>query len=297
MYNHLRMFASHILTAQDLVQYILKENVLAALEPLEANEGSSEDLSSQISRLLRLVKTQAPIPKAPAQVRDESSRRQSPHNRQKLIQAFEELLRTLDGNEPTERQQCAACQDFPIHPFITSCKHLYCEECFDELDMEAEHRVCCICHSKIEESAYYGALNSINRYLDQNADSLSSQSKTKGRQRQAGQKAANFGMKRRKTGSYSKALNLLCRDARYEDGNESSPEDEEPEDWIPIIGLDMPAAKLSKIREMIHTWIREDPAVKILVFTHFLDSVRLLEFMCTKESWSYTTVGIPKISF
>lgn len=65
-----------------------------------------------------------------------------------------------------------------------------------------------------------------------------------------------------------------------------------PEDWIPTIGQMTPSAKFTKVREILMKWIEEDKKNKILIFTQFLDTVRLLKSICEQNGWRSTTVSI-----
>jgi SNF2 family DNA or RNA helicase len=63
-------------------------------------------------------------------------------------------------------------------------------------------------------------------------------------------------------------------------------EDEEL-DWISATQGGMPGAKVDKVRELVANWIREDPDAKVVVFTQFLDFVRIFSSICTKEGWEH----------
>lgn len=65
-------------------------------------------------------------------------------------------------------------------------------------------------------------------------------------------------------------------------------------DWIPD-AVDMPSAKLSKTREYVARWVAEGEGVKVVVFTQFLDFVKILGNMCDQEEWGYTQVCIDQM--
>ncbi|KIW01890.1 hypothetical protein, variant [Verruconis gallopava] len=61
-------------------------------------------------------------------------------------------------------------------------------------------------------------------------------------------------------------------------------------DWIDQEGDDiLPSAKTVEIKAQILNWIAENPKVKIVVFTQFLNMIRILEKVCRAEGWGYTS--------
>jgi ERCC4-related helicase len=72
--------------------------------------------------------------------------------------------------------------------------------------------------------------------------------------------------------------------------DEQQNEDEEL-DWISATQGGMPGAKVDKVRELVANWIREDPDAKVVVFTQFLDFVRIFSSICTKEGWEHCRVS------
>jgi ERCC4-related helicase len=63
-------------------------------------------------------------------------------------------------------------------------------------------------------------------------------------------------------------------------------------DWIPYIGYQMPSTKLDAIKDLVDKWVKEDKKVKIVIFTQFLASVTLIEYLCQTKEWGYTKVRI-----
>ena len=89
------------------------------------------------------------------------------------------------------------------------------------------------------------------------------------------------------------SLGSTNADKNEEDDDDADPEDERIQDWIPLIGNKMPGAKITKTRDIVKSWIEKDPKSKIVIFTFFLDTIRLLEFMCHKEGWITTKARSP----
>ncbi|KAJ5107267.1 hypothetical protein N7456_003942 [Penicillium angulare] len=76
----------------------------------------------------------------------------------------------------------------------------------------------------------------------------------------------------------------------YEDESECSTEEDVEEDWMSVLGSTMPGSKVDKARKIITDWIKEDPTVKVVIFTEWINTIRLLELMCAKEKWSSITL-------
>lgn len=53
----------------------------------------------------------------------------------------------------------------------------------------------------------------------------------------------------------------------------------------------MPGAKVDKVRDLVANWVREDPDAKGVVFTQFLDFVRIFSSICAKEGWAHCRVS------
>jgi hypothetical protein len=68
-------------------------------------------------------------------------------------------------------------------------------------------------------------------------------------------------------------------------------DDEEDDiDWVALAGHLVPGAKLTAIRTCISAWFKHAAETKVIIFTQFLDMVRILGYMCMKEGWGFTTV-------
>jgi SNF2 family DNA or RNA helicase len=60
-------------------------------------------------------------------------------------------------------------------------------------------------------------------------------------------------------------------------------------DWIDQEGKDiLPSAKTIAIKAQILNWIAEDENFKIIVFTQFINMIRVLQKVCAAEGWLYT---------
>ena len=59
------------------------------------------------------------------------------------------------------------------------------------------------------------------------------------------------------------------------------------ENWISMTGEICPSAKTQAIKAQILNWFEEDPNVKIIIYTQFLDMIRILGRVCQGEQWEY----------
>lgn len=194
----------------------------------------------------------------------------------KLVGQFRQLMCELheEGNwvERLERTSCAACRLQPVNTVIADCMHLYCEECFYLISDEnpaSKGRLCAKCNSNIKEAAQ--CCFSEDMALDN--PSLSQVMASTGKQQT-----------REKTRISKKNPRETSRKivSPRTHSDESGGEDEDT-DWIVASNGDMPGAKLSKILELIRAWIVDNPGVKIVVFTQFLDFVQILVASLRRE--------------
>ena len=80
---------------------------------------------------------------------------------------------------------------------------------------------------------------------------------------------------------------------RMKSRNDNQQLDEKGEDdidWVATAGHLVPGAKLAAIRTLINSWFQDSTETIVIMFTQFLDMVRILSYMCEKEGWGYTTV-------
>jgi hypothetical protein len=303
MFLKLRMFTSHLLTSQDVVQYGLSNEIVNELKALDAKHELQVNPSGQIIRMLLLAKFEFPIPTAPVAPADDEMTHTSPTgDRAKLIRAFRDFMESLHEEERwqdrLDRLECPLCRHLPVQAIITSCKHMYCEECFHQLPDEegrlgTEIKICRGCMDPITEAAQCGVFDNVNPdgYDSSSSTGSSSQAKRKRQERAKKSKAS----KRPKKGSKGIQASTLFSKYRVQtddtDDEIESDQDFVAEDWIPVIGEHTPGAKLTKLQDIVVGWMKKDNSVKIVLFTQFLDTIRLLKYMCAQNSWAYTTVS------
>lgn len=157
-------------------------------------------------------------------------------------------------DEITRRTRCAACKQPPSEAMVTSCHHVYCHDCLNELAASAHRKlreqVQCIecgivfhdarpCERELEEFSAGG-----NPSTGSSEDSSSS------------------------TGSSKK--------------KKKKPE---LENWLYMKGEVLPSSKTVALKAQIMTWIAEDPDVKIIVYSQFIAMINLLGRICNTEDW------------
>jgi hypothetical protein len=157
---------------------------------------------------------------------------------------FKPFLSSLNVGESWEKAKkkakCGYCGKQPYKPWITSCGHLICEEpCRSNLDIEAAendspHPPCKVCG--ITPSAIHPCEVDEDDPLEAVAQGTRSRSKKK----------------------KEKERKRLSR----EDINS---------DWLGSLGDDvLPSAKTIAVKSQIMNWLKENPNVKIIVYTQFL---------------------------
>lgn len=291
----LRMFCSHLLVTQDIVKKLLTNDIMNQLRALSNKKPNPDHPTSQITRCLDGLRKNVAMPKPPQATQPEgltqSESRESqpspiPEGLQgdlvKLVQEFHTFMHELhEGGqwmERYERTNCPRCSMFPIQAVITSCKHMYCDECFCALTnetSEGEKPICQKCTTPIEAAAHCGSVDDIQIEIpppeptprankQRKKQSLPKSKYTQGR----------FGL-----------FAAVRRRNSVKGGSLDDEDDGELKDWIPEAAMQMPGAKILAVRNHITKWIADNPEVKVVIFTQFLDFVRIISDMCRKEGW------------
>ncbi|PYI08997.1 SNF2 family helicase [Aspergillus sclerotiicarbonarius CBS 121057] len=187
-----------------------------------------------------------------------------------------ELHETENWDERLERTNCPSCKFVPVNPVITSCKHLYCEECYylllNDKNTTLGKPTCRSCLDSIEEAAYY---EEQMPKQTQSVQTTPPAAKNKGKK-----------LEKKKTTKKGPGSSMRRITAGQIESDEESDADEDT-DWIKACAQHMPSAKLTKIREILAGWLAEDSSSKVVIFTQFLDFVRILITMCTTEGWPF----------
>ncbi|KAH1299953.1 hypothetical protein KXV22_005980 [Aspergillus fumigatus] len=263
----LRMISSHLLTTQNLVKGLLNSSLMRDLVEIARETRDPDHPSAQIIKWFKTLKKGVSLPAAPPDNEDLSqSRNELNGDREELVKQFHKFTTELHENGP----------------IITSCMHLYCEECYfilkNSLTSADGKPVCQTCNNPIAEAAYCGTAERI--VLDEPSVTSSLTQNNTRRTKTSSQKKSSklFGSPMFATATQRSRMKYT--------GDKQQNEDEEL-DWISAAQGGMPGAKVDKVRDLVANWVREDPDAKVVVFTQFLDFVRIFSSICAKEGWAH----------
>lgn len=167
---------------------------------------------------------------------------------------FRKYLDTLLKSEHWEaikqRTKCCACRQPPKDPQVTSCFHIYCMPCLNDLQHVAASRG--YDRAKCSEcgESYTGTQPCEDLESFETRDTSSSPNDAPKSKDKKGKK---------------------------------------DESWLTVAGEILPSAKTRAVKAQILNWIEEDENVKIIIYTQFLDVIRILGRVCNTERWSYVT--------
>ncbi|KAF4169181.1 hypothetical protein CNMCM6936_009178 [Aspergillus lentulus] len=283
----LRTISSHLLTTQNLVKRLLTSSFMRDLVEIARETRDPDHPSNQITKWFITLKKGVSLPAAPPDNEDPSlSRNELNGDREELVKQFHKFTTELHEDEQWDerlrRTSCPHCQLTPIGPIITSCMHLYCEECYfflkNSVTSEDGKPICQTCNNPIAEAAYCGTAERI--VLDEPSVPSTLTHTDSRRTKPSSQKKSSrlFGGRMFVTAAHR---------SRMKQTDDEQQNEEEELDWISATQGGMPGAKVDKVRELVANWIREDPGAKVVVFTQFLDFVRIFSSICTKEGWAY----------
>ncbi|KAJ5355842.1 Helicase C-terminal [Penicillium concentricum] len=321
----LQMFTSHPLAGEDYLKRVCNFNntLDAQLKTWVKDETSTgPSPSSRIAKCCLSGRYQTNMPMAPLRSRTESEnlRPRPPGNCAKLVSKFkakiEALWKEKDFYESDHRTWfCPGCEGLPTRAIITDCQHLYCEECFDALDDEEGNtdgvsRQCRTCKIAIKKAALYGIYDDFDTPPLEDAEFSELAGQQKRPATSETTRTANEGRtkKRRKDkypgSTFSEWLladeTLSAFDNESERGSQDEVRDKTPDeddvpcekeevdqgqDWIAKFGRSMPGAKFDAITVQVKEWLEKDSTAKIVIFTQYINSNRLLRYLCEENGW------------
>ncbi|EHA27824.1 hypothetical protein ASPNIDRAFT_119225, partial [Aspergillus niger ATCC 1015] len=276
----LRMFCSHLLTTQCIVKRLLSEgNLMKRLSRL-AKQSGDRDPSFTIVKWLVSVRRNTTVLDERENEDTFQYATELHGDETALMQNFRQLMDELHDTEIWEerlaRTNCPQCDFVPVNPVITSCRHLYCEECYYSLRMDKDKMLmepnCVSCRVPIMEAAYF----------KEDGDEKTRPATTLG----AVNRKKKQGKKTTTTKKQARSSMRRVTAPQIEESDEE-PDADEDTDWIKACARHMPSAKLTKIREILTEWLAQDSPGKIVIFTQFLDFVQILATMCQAENWPY----------
>jgi hypothetical protein len=147
-----------------------------------------------------------------------------------------------------------------------SCFHVYCKECLTAMSFESAQReevqVSCLeCGTFYREASPCSGLQELGY---NSSDTIAK-------------------VERNHERKNSKASKKKKKD-RKETGDSESDSGPEDVDWIELPGAPLPSAKTSATKACILNWLKKAPEMKIIIYTRFLDMIRILQKMCTIAS-------------
>lgn len=157
---------------------------------------------------------------------------------------FKPFLKSLKTGESWDRAKkkvrCYECEKRPKNPWVTSCGHFVCGSCLEQATLEAaendarDQSICKVC--KITPTYVHPCDSDDEGSPETVAQSTRSRS-------------------RKKKESEDKRLSR----------------DDIREDWLAGVGDDvLPSAKTIAVKAQILNWTKENPHVKIIIYTQFL---------------------------
>lgn len=280
----LRMFCSHLLTTQCIVKRLLSEgNLMKRLSKIA--KGSEESNPSYtIVQWLSTVRKNTTVLNERNDGDTGQYATELHGDETALTKNFRQLMDELHlreiWEERLERTNCPVCKSAPVNPLITSCRHLYCEECYYSLRMDKDNMLmepkCVNCRVLITEAAYF---------------------KEEGNEKTQGAWIHGVTIRKEKQRQKRTTTKKQSRSsirqitAPRADETDEEPDADEDTDWIRACAQHMPSAKLTKIREILTEWLAQESSGKIVIFTQFLDFVEILSTMCEAEGWPFVLVS------
>ncbi|KAB2573725.1 SNF2-related protein [Lasiodiplodia theobromae] len=180
---------------------------------------------------------------------------------------LQDLREGKEWEDLKKRTLCVVCNMPPDQPYVTSCYHIYCEECLEMQQHESAakgepHALCLQCSVEYIWSHPCDEfdLDSIVSDIDEadiNADDEPPVERW-----------------RKKKSKKSK-------------GKDRNDEESVTRTWIEKNGTVLPSAKTIAVKAQILNWLQQDPEAKILVYTQFISMIQIMKKICQMEEWNF----------
>ncbi|KAL3452103.1 SNF2 family N-terminal domain-containing protein [Aspergillus insuetus] len=285
LFLRLRMFCSHPLTVQQLLKELLRRGTLLGQLKTLARERSADpaDASAQIVEYIEKSRNRYKDLVQQNQAQTQAQEQQNPEDKPlfydniDLIEEYSSFMKGLHAQQQWEeafdRGGCAKCGSPPDKPVITSCLHLWCEECFTQLSINTQTAETESQESQSPEQAQLVCLKC----------TLSIESATRccfdaAKEPEQPDKPV--------TPAERKVRRQAMTSEKAKDKKKAKPENEDvwAQDWMGGGTTRMPAAKIAGIKDRLQRW-KKNPAAKIVIFSQFTDMIQIIADMCTKEKW------------
>ncbi|KAF2482961.1 SNF2 family N-terminal domain-containing protein [Neohortaea acidophila] len=282
-YNHvftlllrLRQLCSHVLLIQGTILDLLEREDYEALEALCDKEDDSvtTEGASLIVSLRNILQAHTAAKDQEERVLGQNvietelrpidlvSFEQNQHGKggqHGLAYRFRKYLLSLRNSKQwdamVQRSTCCACHQQPDDPWVTSCFHIYCRTCLQDLATWAAHlgkdsAQCTECGQEYTSADSCAGLEELRA------------------KKNATEKNGGDGTKSKTNGKKS---------------------GDEMESWIDMNGDILSSTKTIAIKAQLLAWKALDPSVKVIVYTQFLPMIRICERMCLAEGFEYCT--------
>ncbi|KAL3457205.1 SNF2 family N-terminal domain-containing protein [Aspergillus heterothallicus] len=292
MFLRLRMFCSHPLTVQGLLKELLRGGSLMRQLNKLAREGSSDpaDSSVKIVKHIGMLQDQFKLLVQQNQAQRQAHEQEQDQEQEKpeenpmfydntdLITQFTDFMKKLHQDEQWDeryfRSECAKCGSPPDKPVISSCMHLWCDECFTQLCIDSQR----------QESENQGSESSERTKLVCLKCTLAIESATRCCFEAAKQPEQPVAPAERKT---KKQAKTKLKEKSKKRSNTEDEDDIENQDWMKVDTTRMPAAKITGIKNILEEWRGQNPTTKVVIFSQFTDMIEIIANMCKSEKWKY----------
>ncbi|KAK5165240.1 uncharacterized protein LTR77_009338 [Saxophila tyrrhenica] len=169
------------------------------------------------------------------------------------FQKYLDKWKTTDAWEKCkDRAVCCGCRQPPDNPYVTSCSHIYCLACLEDLTHLAARRGRDLAKCKECGDTYTFSRPCVSEGFE--------------------------ATKARPTSTFS------SEEPATQSSSTKKKKKEDQIDWLGLNGSVLPSAKTVAVKAQILEWLEEDPAVKIICYTQ----IRLLGKVVTAEGWGYS---------
>ncbi|KAM3424545.1 hypothetical protein BST61_g6541 [Cercospora zeina] len=170
---------------------------------------------------------------------------------------MDNLAKSSQFEEIEARSTCSACRQPPQQPHVTSCFHIYCLTCVNELQHQAARagRECATC---VECGTEYTSVDPC---------------------------ALNPTYPLSSVASSTSDIQSFTGSGKGAKGRGKKKKDEN--DWIGLKGDILPSTKTIACKAQILEWLDKDPRCKIIVYTQFMPIIRIMTKVCLQEQWNH----------
>lgn len=271
MILRLRQLTSHALLAQSTMSDLLDREDFERLRKISADDLSveSEALLTHLRvKLKQDVRKKQVDSREGATILTESETvpnyragydtgNESTGGKHGLKYRFSKYLDELQSSESWDaiasRTLCCGCRQPPSDPHVTSCFHIYCFSCLNDLQ-QGTARLAQDRHRCTECGTYYTEATRCQESLKEFSPTYDNITGS------ADEKSGSFTGKGKKSNLQS---------------------------WMTMRGEVLPSAKTIAVKCQVLEWLEQDPGQKIIIYTQWVPMVHLLGRICQTEGWTY----------